>query len=285
MNIKFGSNSNLNFIIGDIRNREKIKQTLLRVNPHIIILAAAMKHVDKCENESDECILTNITGTQNLVNEIELNLNKLNNLKNVCFISTDKACSPVNIYGMSKAISECLFVEKSKYISDVSFNIVRYGNVLNSTGSIIPVLHSLGSDDSIKEFKLTDKKMTRFVMTYEQSLDLIEYTLLYAKSGDIVIPKLISCNIIDLFEIFSELYNKPIVVTGLRPGEKILESLINETQSLRLDIDDSGYSHIKPFYKNVTNNKFVKDYNSTINPLSKEELKVYLVNLNLLNKS
>lgn len=283
MNIEFNYHPNLDFVIGDIRNKDKIKQTLLRTNPNIIILASAMKHIDKCENESDECILTNIIGTQNLVNEIELNIKDLTNLENVCFVSTDKACSPVNIYGMSKAVSECLFVEKSKYIKDIKFVCVRYGNVLNSTGSIIPLLHELGKSENVKEFKLTDDKMTRFVMTYEQSLDLIEYTILNAESGDVVIPKLISCNIIHLFEIFSELYNKPIVITGLRPGEKVLESLINETQSMRLDIKENGYMHIKPCYKNISiKHEFVRDYNSTINPLTKEELKKYLIDLNLL---
>lgn len=283
MNIELNSHPNLNFVIGDVRNRDKVRQTLLRVNPHIVILAAAMKHIDKCENESDECILTNIIGTQNLVNEIELNIKELTNLESVCFVSTDKACSPVNIYGMSKAISECLFIEKSKYIKDIKFVCVRYGNVLNSTGSIIPILHELGKSENVKEFSLTNKNMTRFVMTYEQSLNLIEYAILFGENGDVVIPKLISCNIIDLFQIFSELYKKPIVFSGLRPGEKILESLINETQSMRLIIKENGYMHIKPCYKNITvNNDFVKDYNSTINPLTKEELKKYLVDLNLL---
>ncbi len=283
MSIDFNNHLNINFIIGDIRDRNKIKQTLLRINANIIILAAAMKHIDKCEYETNECIQTNIIGTQNILDEIESNKNLLNKLESVCFVSTDKACSPVNIYGMSKAISECLIVEKSKYISDIKFVCVRYGNVLNSTGSIIPILHKLGQNSDIKEYIITDKRMTRFVMTYEQSLDLIENAILNADSGDIVIPKLISCNIIDMFEIFSELYKKPINYGKLRPGEKILESLINETQSLRLIIDDKGYMYIKPCYKNyLTDNNFVKDYNSTINPLNKEQLKNYLVNLDLI---
>jgi UDP-N-acetylglucosamine 4,6-dehydratase len=283
MAIDFNNNQNIDFIIGDIRDSNKIRQTLLRINPNIIILAAAMKHIDKCEYETNECIQTNILGTQNVLNEIEFNKSQLENLETVCFISTDKACSPVNIYGMAKAASECLMVEKSKYIDDIKFVCVRYGNVLNSTGSIIPILHKLGKNEEIKEFILTDERMTRFVMTYEQSLDLIENAILKGESGDIVIPKLISCNIIDMFEIFSEIYNKPIKIGKLRPGEKILESLINETQSMRLTIDDNGYMYIKPCYKNfLTNNDFVKDYNSTINPLSKEELRKYLLNLKLI---
>jgi UDP-N-acetylglucosamine 4,6-dehydratase len=283
MTIDFNNHPNINFVIGDIRDSNKIRQTLLRVKPNIIILAAAMKHIDKCEYESNECINTNILGTQNVLNEIEFNQSQLQDLETVCFVSTDKACSPVNIYGMAKAVSECLMVEKSKYINNIKFVCVRYGNVLNSTGSIIPILHKLGQNEEVKEFTLTDERMTRFVMTYEQSLDLIENAIFNGESGDIVIPKLISCNIIDMFEIFSEIYNKPVKIGKLRPGEKILESLINETQSMRLTIDDKGYMYIKPCYKNfLTNNDFVKDYNSTINPLSKEELRKYLINLNLI---
>lgn len=279
--LHFNNNTNIKYIIGDIRDREKIKQTLLRIKPHIIILAAAMKHIEKCETESDQCISINIIGTQNFLNEIESNRNLLTNLENVLFISTDKACSPVNIYGMSKAISECLVIEKSNYIKDIKFNCCRYGNVLGSTSSILPVLHSLGKNPDIKEFTLTDKNMTRFVMTIDDSIDLIEYTLLNGESGDIVIPKLLSCNIIDLFEIFSELYDKPIIFGNLRPGEKILESLINETQSMRLVINETGYMHIKPYYtkENISDNDFIKDYNSKINPISKERLREYLLRL------
>jgi len=282
MNIDFNNNPNLNFIIGDIRDRNKVGQTLLRVNPHIIIMAAAMKHIDKCEYESNECVGTNLHGTQNILDEIEVHRNRLTNLETVCFISSDKACSPVNIYGMCKAISESLLVEKSKYVTDVKFVSVRYGNVLNSRGSIIPMLHEIGKNPSTTCFRLTDRRMTRFVMTLEQSVELIQQAILHAESGDIVIPKLISCKISDLFEIFSELYNKPIICDKLRPGEKMLESLINETQSMRLTTDSSGYMYIKPVYKNIMVENDVRDYNSTINTLTKEEIREYLVSLDLL---
>ncbi len=282
MSIEYNYHKNLNFIIGDIRDREKIKQTLIRHNFNIIILAAAMKHIDRCEYETNECMGTNLLGTKNVLDEIEDNLKLLDNLETVCFISTDKACSPVNVYGMCKAISECLMIEKAKYIESVKFVCVRYGNVLNSRGSIIPTLHKLGKDNNIKHFKLTDERMTRFVMTLDQSVDLIEHAILKAESGDIVIPKLISCNIKDMLEIFSELYDKPIVLDKLRPGEKMLESLINETQSMRLELGEDGYMYIKPCYKNIMTNNKIKDYNSKINPLTKEELKKYLENLDLL---
>ena len=282
MALDLNNPSNLHFIIGDIRNKDKVCQTMIRIKPTIIIIAAAMKHIDKCEFESNESIETNLLGTKNILDGIEIHKLLLSNLKSVCFISTDKACSPVNVYGMCKALSETLVVEKSKYVNDIKFVVVRYGNVLNSRGSIIPMLHAMGENKDTHNFKLTDEKMTRFVMTLEQSVDLIEHALLYAESGDIVIPKLISLNVKDLFEIFSEIYKKPIIYSGLRPGEKLLESLINETQSARLYLNKDGYMYIKPTYKNIIYNTDVKDYNSTINPLSKDELKKYLLCLNLI---
>ena len=241
-----------------------------------------MKHIDKCEFETNESIGTNLMGTKNILDSIELHKLSLSNLKSVCFISTDKACSPVNIYGMCKAISEGLMVEKAKYISNFKFVVVRYGNVLNSRGSIIPMLHAMGQNNNVKEFKLTDERMTRFVMTLSQSVDLIEHALLYAETGDMVIPKLISLNVKDLLEIFSKIYNKPVLLTGLRPGEKLLESLINETQSARLIFGPNGYMYIKPSYKNILTNPDVKDYNSTINPLNKDDLFNHLKFLNLI---
>lgn len=282
MSIDFNNHEHLHFIIGNIADKEKVRQTLLRHNFDIIILAAAMKHIDRCEYETNECINTNLLGTQTVLNEIETNRGFLTNLGAVCFISTDKACSPVNIYGMTKAASECLMIEKAKYIPTIKFVSVRYGNVLNSRGSIIPMLHKLGENANVTHYKLTDERMTRFVMTLQQSVDLVDHALLYAESGDVVIPQLTSCKVVDLIEIFSEKYGKPIVKDKLRPGEKMLESLINETQSMRLQFGEDGYMYIKPPFTNVMSSSEIKDYNSTINPLSKEALKLYLVGLNLV---
>ena len=144
------------------------------------------------------------------------------------------------------------------------------------------MLHKLGKNKDTQHFKITDRRMTRFVMTLDQSVDLVEHALLHGESGDIVIPKLMSCKIPDLIEIFSEIYNKPIVDDKLRPGEKLLESLINETQSMRLVNGPDGYMYIRPPFKNMMNMSDICDYNSMINPLTKEELKEYLLNLNLI---
>jgi UDP-N-acetylglucosamine 4,6-dehydratase len=280
MNIDFCNHPNINFLIGDIRNNEKISETLLRINPNIIILAAAMKHIDKCEYEMNESILTNLIGTQNVLNNIEKLQTNLNNLESVLFISTDKACSPVNVYGMCKSLSELLIIEKSKYITDKKFICVRYGNVLNSRGSIIPILKKLGENNSVDHFKLTDERMTRFVMSIEESVNLIEHALIHGESGDIVIPKLSSCRIKDIIELYSIKYNKPIVLDKLRPGEKLSESLINDTQSLRT-VNNEKYLYIKPVYNNKIFNIDSYDYNSNNDILSIEELKQKLIDLEL----
>ena len=145
-------------------------------------------------------------------------------------VSTDKACSPINVYGMCKSLAERIVLEKSRN-SNVTFCATRYGNVLESRGSIIPLF--LYQAKNKKEFTITHKKMTRFLMTLDDSVDLIVDALNYAQHGDTFVPNLASMKIMDLAEIFSSIYNKPIKVTGIRVGEKLHESLINETESLR----------------------------------------------------
>ncbi len=286
MSLDYQNPPNLQFIIGDIRDQDKICQSLIRVNPHYIIIAAALKHIDRCEFESNESINTNLLGTQKILNVIESNKHYLSRLETTCFISTDKACSPVNIYGMCKALSESLVVEKAKYIKDMKFVAVRYGNVLNSRGSIIPILHNIGKSEKFENYKLTDERMTRFVMTLDESVDLIQYAILKGDSGDIVIPKLRAMLIKDLINIFSKMYEKSVIISGLRPGEKIAEALINETQSCRVTKGDRNYLHIKPSYnlpedgqKEMTE---MQRYDSNSGLMTEDELRVYLDELKLL---
>ena len=280
MSLKYKTDK-LSFIIGDIRDYDRIQNAILKEQPNIVVMMAALKHIDRCEFALEECIKTNLTGTINVLNAIENNIDRLHSIESVVFVSTDKACEPTNVYGMSKALSESFVVEKSLYCKKCKFTAVRYGNVLNSRGSIIPILHEKGNDPNVTEFTLTHPDMTRFVMTIEQSVKLIEHAIIEAESGDIVIPTLISMNMIDMMEIFSEKYNKPIRITGLRPGEKMLESLISDTQSMRL-VKGEEYLYIKPPYKNLLVMDDVKNYNSKLNPLCKEGLKQYLKEHNLI---
>jgi FlaA1/EpsC-like NDP-sugar epimerase len=273
---------NLKFIIGDIRDYNSVENSILREQPHIIVIMAALKHIDRCEFAIHECLQTNCIGPINVLNSIEKNNDRLRNLECVVMVSTDKACEPTNVYGMAKALAESAIVEKSLYIKNRKFVNIRYGNVLNSRGSIIPILHEKGRDPEVNEFSLTHPDMTRFVMTLEESVALIEYAIIHGESGDTIIPKLISLKMIDLMEIFSEKYGKPIKITGLRPGEKMLESLISETQASRLVKSSSGYMHIKPVYKNLLVTEDIYNYNSKLNPLSKEELKEFMNDLDLI---
>ncbi len=281
MSLKYKTDR-LSFIIGDIRDYSRVETSILREQPNIIVIMAALKHIDRCEYAIEECIKTNFNGPLNVLNTIETNIDRLNSIECVVFVSTDKACEPTNAYGMAKALAESAIVEKSLFIKKCKFVNIRYGNVLNSRGSIIPILHEKGNDPAVKEFTLTHPDMTRFVMTLEQSVALIEHAIVYAESGDTVIPELISMRLIDLMEIFSEKYGKPIRITGLRPGEKMLESLISETQSMRLINGPDGYMYIKPSYKNILVSDNIRNYNSKINPLNKGELFTYFNNILLI---
>lgn len=281
MNIDF-KNKIVNFsnIIGDIRDKSRVKETIRRINPNIVIMASALKHIEICEENSSESIKTNIVGNQNILDSIK-ELGDLINIESVCFISTDKACSPINTYGMCKAVSEKMVIEYAMRSSKIKYNIVRYGNVLNSRGSIIPLLHTIGKDPNYEKFTITDNRMTRFIMTLEESCKLIEYALKKGKNGEIIVPEIISMKIRDLFEIFSEKYKKEIIITGLRSGEKLYESLINGSQHI-CTYKNENYYHITPSYKNNITNDEQLDMNSNINLVSKEELKEFLIKENLL---
>jgi UDP-glucose 4-epimerase len=239
MKLEFPS---VNFTLGDIRDKDKIRRVISNVQPEVIIIAAAMKHIDMCELDTHECIQTNILGVKNILECVEEN--HVPSLETVCFISTDKACDPGSAYGMSKALGEIMLVEKSRKVPSVKFVTVRYGNVLNSRGSIIPILEFIGKSDDRTHFPLTHPDMNRYFMTEEKCVALVDHAISNGESGDVIVPELVSMNIKDLCEIYSEKYNKPVVVTGLRPGEKIREILINDAQSMRA-VKQGTYIHIK----------------------------------------
>ena len=286
MKLFFNHHKNMNFIIGNVSDKNIVESTIKRVQPNIIIIASAMKHIDQCEINIGESLKTNIFGTQNILDSIENNISLLKELECVIFVSSDKACSPINNYGFCKALSETLIIEKAHFMSQKKspkFINVRYGNVLNSRGSIIPLLHKIGNDDLKPFFTLTNENMTRFVMTLDDSVNLIEYAILNGKSGDTIIPKLTSMYIRDLMQIFSEKYNKPIKNIGLRSGEKLYESLINDSQNKRI-IKNGDYIHIKSCidYPDIISQNEI-EYNSKINLLTKEELYNYIDRLGLFS--
>lgn len=265
------------FYVGDIRDIKRVKDVIRQVNPHIIIIAAALKQVDTCEISPNESILTNLTGTQNVINAI----NDLSppDLDAVLFVSTDKACSPVNVYGMCKAISERLVTSQAKTgLDHVRYLVVRYGNVLESRGSIIPLFKYQA--ENAEYLTVTDPNMTRFVMTLNDSVDLIMTAINYGRSGTTWIPRLPAMKIGDLAEIFSKRSGKSIKIIGHRPGEKAHEDLINEAESTRTTLH-LGHYVIDPAFNAGNNDKFT--YTSADNVMSPSELLTHLKDLNIID--
>ena len=245
---KFKSNPNLQFVIGDVRDRNRLGSCIGRYKPNIVIIAAALKHVDVCESNVEESIETNILGVRNVVEIISTMARSgtASWLESVLFVSSDKACAPVNVYGMSKALGERLVAEHAQETGQPKFVNVRYGNVISSRGSVIPYFQTLATDPKTDAFPLTSPDMTRYFMTLEDSAVLIDYALTTAQSGETVVPKDIrSHNVIDIARHFSELHGKPIKIIGIRPGEKIHEVLISATESLRT-IERDNFYIIKP---------------------------------------
>tara|TARA_B100000035_G_scaffold315483_1_gene336940 strand:- start:23337 stop:24302 length:966 start_codon:yes stop_codon:yes gene_type:complete len=275
------SNKNLSFSVGDIRDYERLEQVICEYNPEIIIIAAALKQVDTCELSPEESIKTNIQGPKNIIKVIEKHYKNLN-IETVLMVSTDKACEPVNVYGMCKSISERVVTSQSsnKRLKHIKFIGTRYGNVLDSRGSILPLFRQQAKE---KEFlTITDERMTRFVMTLKESVDLITDAIKFAKSGEIYLPKLKSMLIKDLSNIFSEKYNKKVKTIGIRPGEKIHEKLISESESMRI-YEKNQYYVLKPLTENsrkIVNDLF--EYTSNDEVLTKDELSKYLEGLGLI---
>jgi len=276
------SSQNVQFIVGDIRDKNRINNSLINSNPEIIIIAAALKQVDTCETSPFESVQTNILGIQNIVDSISSNLEKLSKLKAVLMVSTDKACAPTNVYGMSKAIAERIVTSSVTYKGGPRFIGVRYGNVLESRGSVIPLFKHQAEHQSA--ITVTHKEMTRFIMTLDQSIDLIEATLGKAEHGEIWLPKLKSMKIIDLAEIFASKYNKEIKITGIRPGEKIHEDLISEPESIRVRFDNEFYKMSPILSGRFDNSGSVFRYSSSDDILPKKELEKYMDSIGIFSK-
>lgn len=279
---KQNHNSNLEFFVGDIRDFERLEQVIINFNPDTIIIAAALKQVDTCELAPEESIKTNILGPKNVVKVIERNIERLK-CSTVLMVSTDKACEPINVYGMCKSISERIVTSKALNFdkSKIRFIGTRYGNVLDSRGSIIPLFkyQSLNNEN----ITITDERMTRYVMTLDESVDLIIKAVEMAETGEILIPKLNSMRIKDVAEIYSEISGKPISVIGIRPGEKIHEKLVCEAESLRARDIGSHYILESSISTVRRDSSDMFDYSSNDDVLSKEELREYLFGLGHLD--
>lgn len=273
---------NVKFVVGDIRDNVRVEEALIRYNPNAVVIASALKQVDTCELSPYESVQTNILGIRNVVDAVTHQADRLTDLDTVLMVSTDKACAPANVYGMCKAVAErlvtssCIAMERPRFIG------VRYGNVLESRGSIIPLFRYQGEFQST--FTVTHPEMTRFIMTLDQSIDLIVSTILGAKSGEMWLPKLKSMKIMDLAEVFSERYKKPIEIVGIRPGEKLHEDLISRPESVRVR-DEDGFYKMNPAHSDIPLDSKIFDYASDQDVLSKQELAAYLDQLGIFTRS
>ena len=228
------SDSRLKFQIGDIRNLNDVVQALQDID--IVFNTAALKQVPNCEYAPWQAVQTNVLGAENVVTAIS---NFHIPVQVVVGISTDKAAKPVNTMGMSKAIQERVFIHANLRCADTRFVCTRYGNVLASRGSLIPLFHQLISEN--KPLGVTSSKMTRFLMNLEEAADLILYAMTNALPGETVIPKVYSGYIIDIAKLFEERSNSKVLITGLRPGEKNHEILIGEEEASRTIIENDKF--------------------------------------------
>jgi UDP-N-acetylglucosamine 4,6-dehydratase (inverting) len=266
----------LRYFLGDVRDKERLVRACEGVN--IIIHAAALKHVQIAEYNPIESIKTNILGAQNIIEaSISQNVNK------VIALSTDKATSPINLYGATKLCSEKLFSAANLYKGprNIKFAIVRYGNVLNSRGSVVPNFLNQIKNNGI--LNITDRNMTRFTMTLKESIKLVMYAIKNMEGGEIFIPKIPSYKILDLAKAINS--SARIKYTGIRPGEKYHEELITKSESYKT-IENKNYYIIVPDFmkksvlkkKNKAKSYFSgKSYSSDTNKfLSSKNLKKIL---------
>jgi len=243
---KFSNNKNfkkLRFFLGDVRDKDRLNIALRDVD--IVIHAAALKQVDSAEYNPTEYVKTNVIGSQNI---IECSIQ--NDIKKVIALSTDKASSPINLYGATKLCSDKLFVAANFYSGKNIFSVVRYGNVFGSRGSVVEVFNNRKNK---KIISITDKSMTRFNITLNESIDMVLWCLKNSYGGEIFVPKIKSYKILDLARAFSN--DAKIKFIGVRPGEKINEELISKSES-RTTIDLGKYYAILPDSKNFLKNKY-----------------------------
>ena len=245
---KFKS-TKLRYFLGDIRDLERLKVAIKGID--IVIHAAALKQVPAAEYNPEEFIKTNITGAENIIKA-----SIFNNVKKVIALSTDKATEPVNLYGATKLVSDKLFVAANNIIGEqkISFSVVRYGNVLNSRGSVLPIFFKL-NEEGKKIIPITHKDMTRFFITLEQGVDYVLQFLNIMKGGEIFIPKIKSTKILALAKAINKDFKFKII--GIRPGEKIHEFLCSKADSNNIIEFDRFYIITPQIVFNKKKNYFI----------------------------
>lgn len=225
----------MRYFIGDVRDKERLCRAFRGVD--YVIHAAALKQVPAAEYNPTECIRTNIGGAENIVN-----VAADSGVKKVVALSTDKAVAPVNLYGATKLCSDKLFIAANAFTAcDTVYSVVRYGNVMGSRGSVIPFF--IKQREAGGPLTITDSRMTRFWITLEQSVHMVLRSFKIAGGGEVLVPKIPSMKITDLAAAIAP--GMPTVEVGIRPGEKLHETMITVEDS-RHTIDIGDYYVIKP---------------------------------------
>jgi UDP-glucose 4-epimerase len=228
----------LEFRIGDVRDIHSVAGVLQDAD--IVFNAAALKQVPTCEYFPFEAVQTNIAGPENIVRAIQQGRLPV---ETVVGCSTDKACKPVNVMGMTKAIQERVFIQANLRCPGTRFICVRYGNVLASRGSVIPLFH-----EQIRAggpLTITTPDMTRFLLTLDQAVDTIFAAVRHARPGETYIPRVPAANVVDIAETLIDGRDVEVRVTGIRPGEKVHEILVSEEERHRT-VERDGYYVIQP---------------------------------------
>jgi UDP-N-acetylglucosamine 4,6-dehydratase len=214
MRDELGNPDNVRWFIGDVRDVDRLKRALEGVN--YVVHAAAIKDVDACTYNPNEAVLTNINGTQNVIDACIYN-----RVGKALLISTDKAVNPTNTYGKSKAMAEDIWINGSNYSAGrTRFSVCRYGNVVGSAGSVVPRFKKMIADGA-DSLPLTSENMTRYFFPMDDAIRLVYESFQKMKGGELFIPKMKAARIVDLVEAFE----KPYHLIGIRPGEKIHETL------------------------------------------------------------
>lgn len=214
--------SRLSFFLGDVRDRERLVRAF-KADVDLVIHAAALKQVPSCEYNPFEAIKTNILGAQNVI-EAAIDTG----VPRVLALSTDKAVNPVNLYGATKLCAERLFVQGNAYVGkrNTVFSCVRYGNVIASRGSVVPIFQQQSRSGTVT---VTDKRMTRFWMTLEQAVEFVISCAGIMKGGEVFVPRIPSMKVTDLARVVAPQCS--IRFTGVRPGEKLHETLISRDEA------------------------------------------------------
>ncbi len=260
----------LNFRIGDVRDYSALLSAMREAD--IVFHAAALKQVPSCEYFPFEAVMTNIYGAQSVARAIRENRLPV---ETVVGISTDKACKPINVMGMTKALQERVLIEANRDCPDTKFMCVRYGNVIASRGSIVPLFVELIRDE--KPITVTLPEMTRFLLSLDRAVDTVFAAVSSGNRGETYIPKVPAANITDVAKALMGSKDLPIVYTGIRPGEKVHEIMVSEEECFRA-VERDGYYVILPVLPEL---RAVQDfepaleseYSSKDDNLSVEELR------------